>query len=68
MNETKKIPGNEIKIGDIMRFRMSKHDPELWLKVTKIHPGKKMVGVELEGGYYERISIANVGNWATVRL
>ena len=64
-----RIPGNEVKVGDVVRFRMSKYEPVKWLKVerTKLHESGKTVWLGLEGGTVTWASIANKSDWVTVR-
>jgi hypothetical protein len=60
------VPGNEIRVGDTMRFRMSKYETPRWLKVVAVTPSGKRVHIALEGGCCDVVSIRNKSDWRQV--
>jgi hypothetical protein len=64
---TIRVAGDQIRQGDVMRFRMSKHDPVRWLTVIRVTPSGKRVSVGLEGGAVDLVSIRNKSDWRVVR-
>jgi uncharacterized protein (DUF2249 family) len=67
--ETLTVPADKLKVGDVLRFRMSKYDPVLWLPIKKLVPGKYRYEVICgeKGDHMTQVSIRNKSEWATVR-
>jgi hypothetical protein len=63
---TIKIPADQVQVGDMLRFRMSKREPVRWVKVLGITPGKFTYGFSFSGGSTWH-SVANKSDWATVK-
>lgn len=45
MEQTMRVLGSEVRVGDVLRFRMSKYDPIRWLEVLSLTPtetGKRL--------------------------
>lgn len=51
------VAGKDIQVGDIFRFRMSKHEPARWLTVLSISgpDSRGTVGLTLEQGCWYRV-------------
>lgn len=68
-----RIPGNEVMVGDLYRFRMSRYDPVRWLRVLVVTPFcstnsvGKTVTLHLEACCMDHCSIGDKRGWATVR-
>lgn len=62
-----KLRGEEIRVGDVMRFRMSKLEPMVWLKVLEVRPSGKRTWVGLERNCGELVSNRNKCDFRWVR-
>ena len=62
-----RVSGDQIRVGDVMRFRMSKYDPIQWLKVISVTPSGRRIQVNLEHDCMDLVSIRNKSDWRIVR-